>query len=82
MPTPVGEQLKLLSTEPLIERLRDQLSAEAQALIGRWPTTSDPTSDQPSGTVLCCAADLGLVVSAKVAHCSSVLHNWRAKDLK
>ena len=58
-----GKRLKLLSTEPLIERLRDQLSAEAQALIGRWPTTSDPTSDQPSGTVLCCAADLGLVVS-------------------
>ncbi|MEC8214052.1 MAG: methionyl-tRNA formyltransferase [Cyanobacteriota bacterium] len=60
-----GKRLKLLSTEPLIERLRDQLSAEAQALIGRWPTTSDPTSDQPSGTVLCCAADLGLVVSTQ-----------------
>ena len=56
-----GKRLKLLSTEPLIERLRDQLSAEAQALIGRWPTTSD----QPSGTVLCCAADLGLVVSTQ-----------------
>ena len=60
-----GKRLKLLSTEPLIERLRDQLSAEAQALIGRWPTTSDTTSDQPSGTVLCCAADLGLVVSTQ-----------------
>ena len=56
-----GKRLKLLSTEPLIDRLRDQLSAEAQALIGRWPTTSD----QPSGTVLCCAADLGLVVSTQ-----------------
>ncbi|AII43390.1 hypothetical protein KR100_08455 [Synechococcus sp. KORDI-100] len=60
-----GKRLKLLSTEPLIERLRDQLSEEAQALIGRWPTTSDPTSDQPSGTVLCCAAHLGLVVSTQ-----------------
>ena len=60
-----GKRLKLLSTEPLIDRLRDQLSAEAQALIGRWPTTSDPTSNQPSGTVLCCAADLGLVVSTQ-----------------
>ena len=60
-----GKRLKLLNTEPLIDRLRDQLSAETQALIGRWPTTSDQTSSHPPGTVLYCAADLGLVVSTQ-----------------
>ena len=60
-----GKRMKLFNTEPLIDRLRDQLSAEAQALIGRWPTTNDQTSSQPPGTVLYCAADLGLVVSTQ-----------------
>ena len=33
-----GKRLKIQSTEPLIERLIDQLSPEATALIGSWPT--------------------------------------------
>ena len=53
-----GKRLKLLNTEPLIHRLRDQLSTEAQVLIGRWPTAG-----HPAGTVLSCEQNLGLVVS-------------------
>ena len=33
-----GKRLKLLVTEPLIERLRHDLSPPAQQLLGRWPT--------------------------------------------
>jgi len=54
-----GKRLKLSETEPLIERLRSQLSVEAQELIGRWPT-----GGHPGGTVLACIQDLGLVVSS------------------
>jgi len=54
-----GKRLKLSETEPLIERLRSQLSVEAQELIGRWPT-----GVHPGGTVLACIQDLGLVVSS------------------
>ena len=54
-----GKRLKLSETEPLIERLRSQLSVEAQELIGRWPT-----GGHPCGTVLACIQDLGLVVSS------------------
>ena len=32
-----GKRLKLIQTEPLIERLKDRLSQEAQDLLGRWP---------------------------------------------
>jgi methionyl-tRNA formyltransferase len=53
-----GKRLKLRNTEPLIHRLRDQLSTEAQALIGRWPTAG-----HPAGTVLSCEQNIGLVVS-------------------
>ena len=53
-----GKRLKLSETEPLIERLRSQLSVEAQKLIGRWPTGGNP-----GGTVLASIQNLGLVVS-------------------
>ena len=54
-----GKRLKLIQTEPLIERLKDRLSQEAQDLLGRWPTGGDA-----GGTVLACIQDLGLVVSS------------------
>ena len=54
-----GKRLKILDSEPLIERLKGQLSAEAQTLVNRWPT-----GQQPVGQVLACIQDLGLVVSS------------------
>ena len=55
------ERLKLLATEPLVERLAYQLSAAAAPLLGRW---RQDAPDYPApGTVLACAADLGLVVA-------------------
>lgn len=53
-----GKRLKLIETEPLIERLRDRLSPGAQDHLGRWPTGGDA-----GGTVLACIQDLGVVVS-------------------
>ena len=54
-----GKRLKVLRTEPLIERLQDQLSDEGRNLVGRW--TTGPT---PPGTILAVIEDLGLVVSS------------------
>ena len=54
-----GKRLKIQSTEPLIERLTDQLSAEATALIGSWPT-----GKHEPGKVLAAVQDLGIVVSS------------------
>lgn len=54
-----GQRLKVLRTEPLIERLQDQLSAEARNLVGQWPT-----GGHPPGTILAVIEDLGLVVSS------------------
>ena len=54
-----GKRLKVQSTEPLIERLIDQLSPEATALIGSWPTGKN----EP-GRVLAAVQDLGIVVSS------------------
>ena len=54
-----GKRLKLTETEPLIDRLKDQLSPEAQELVGQWPT-----GGHAGGTVLACIQDLGLVVSS------------------
>ena len=54
-----GKRLKIQSTEPLIERLIDQLSAEATALIGSWPT-----GKHEPGRVLAAVQDLGIVVSS------------------
>ena len=53
-----GKRLKLLATEPLIERLRDELSHSAQQFLSRWPT-----GEHKPGTVLECS-DAGLVVSS------------------
>ena len=53
-----GKRLKIMVTEPLIERLRDQLSADVRDLVGRWPT-----GDHPGGTVLESNA-AGVVVSS------------------
>ena len=54
-----GKMLKIHSTEPLIERLKDQLTTPAAALVGRWATGGD----EP-GTVLAAIQDLGIVVSS------------------
>ena len=54
-----GKRLKVQSTEPLIERLIDQLSPEATALIGSWPT-----GKHEPGRVLAAVQDLGIVVSS------------------
>ena len=54
-----GKMLKIHSTEPLIERLKDQLTPPAAALVGRWATGGDE-----AGTVLAAIQDLGIVVSS------------------
>ena len=54
-----GKRLKVLRTEPLIERLQDQLTAEGRSLVGQWPT-----GGHPPGTILDLIEDLGLVVSS------------------
>ena len=53
-----GKRLKVLATEPLIERLLDQLTAEAAGLVNRWPTGA-----HKPGMVLAAVQHLGLVVS-------------------
>ena len=53
-----GKRLKVLATEPLIERLQDQLTAEAAGLVNRWPTGA-----HKPGMVLAAVQHLGLVVS-------------------
>ena len=53
-----GKRLKLLVSEPLILRLKEQLSPDVHRLLERW------SSDHPTpGTVLACEPELGLVVS-------------------
>jgi methionyl-tRNA formyltransferase len=54
-----GKRLKLLATEPLVERLRDQLSPGAARLCGRW----QPGENQP-GRVLAVEPGLGLVLAS------------------
>ena len=53
-----GKRLKIMATEPLIERLKSELSDEAQALIGRWTT-----GEHNPGIVLD-VNDAGVVVSS------------------
>ena len=53
-----GKRLKVLATEPLIERLQEQLTPEAAGLINRWPTGA-----HKPGMVLAAVQHLGLVVS-------------------
>jgi methionyl-tRNA formyltransferase len=54
-----GKRLKILQTEPLIERLSAQLSGDVREWLGRWPTGADCP-----GAVLACAPGLGVVVSS------------------
>ncbi len=60
------QRLRLLASEPLVERLADQLSPEAAALCGRgtagrgWPTAG---SAGPPGTVLAVEPGVGLVLA-------------------
>ena len=62
-----GKRLKLLSTEPLVQRLADQLSPEAAQLAARWgrPPGSAPAAAAPEpGTVLEVVPALGLVIAS------------------
>ncbi len=61
-----GKRIKLLATEPLVQRLAGELSEEAAGLAQRWGlapgTTSDPKAVAP-GTVLDVVSGVGLVVA-------------------
>ena len=54
-----GKRLKVLRCEPLIERLKDQLSTNSRQLVGQWPT-----GGHAPGTILAVLEDQGLVVSS------------------
>jgi len=54
-----GKRLKLLSTEPLVARLAEQLSPEAQAALA----SGCGLGPAPPGTVLAVVAETGLVVA-------------------
>ena len=54
-----GQRFKLLATEPLVLRLREQLSPEGRSLADRW---GGPQSREP-GTVLALADGIGAVVA-------------------
>ncbi len=57
-----GERLKLLATEPMVNRLADQLSPVGAALAARWDGNAKP--DQPPGTVLELVEGEGLVLAS------------------
>ena len=60
-----GKRLKLLATEPLVQRLSDQLSPEAAALAQRWGLPSGSSSSpHPAGQVLAVCEGVGLVVAS------------------
>ena len=48
-----GKRLKVMCSEPLIERLKDQLSDRARKLVGQWPTGA-----HAPGTILAVIDDL------------------------
>jgi methionyl-tRNA formyltransferase len=58
-----GQRLKLLATEPLVERLASQLSPETASLCGRWEAQGSVANPPVGGTVLACEPELGLVVA-------------------
>ncbi|MFM8524760.1 MAG: methionyl-tRNA formyltransferase [Cyanobacteriota bacterium] len=61
-----GRRLKVLATEPLVRRLRDDLSPEVAPLADRWGLTGDGCSDAspaPPGQVLALAPGLGVLVA-------------------
>ncbi|MFY8150351.1 MAG: hypothetical protein ACOVNL_14185 [Prochlorococcaceae cyanobacterium] len=69
-----GRRLKVLTTEPLVRRLADQLSPEARELCALWsPDPGEegqgtPASNQPEtkpGTVLAVVNGVGLLVSTR-----------------
>ena len=55
-----GKRLKLLATEPLVQRLKDQLSADAARLA---PPASEGSGGAAPGTVLQRVPEVGLVVA-------------------
>ena len=59
-----GKRLKVLSSEPLIKRLKQDLSPEAQALAERWGLNAGESSSDTPGTVLECVDSTGLVVAS------------------
>jgi len=63
-----GKRLKLLATEPLVERLKDQLSPEAAALVrpvGTQPEAEPTVAGTVSpGTVLEVVPEVGMVVAS------------------
>ena len=59
-----GKRLKVLSCEPLIKRLKQDLSPEAQALAERWGLNAGESSSHTPGTVLECVEATGLVVAS------------------
>jgi methionyl-tRNA formyltransferase len=62
-----GKRLKVLTTEPLVQRLAEQLSGEAAPLAARWgrtPSDSAATTAPPPGTVLDTVSGVGLVVAS------------------
>ena len=63
-----GKRIKVLATEPLIERLQLQLTPEVAGLVNRWPT-----GGHPPGMVLAAVQDLGLVVST--GGCPLLIHD-------
>jgi methionyl-tRNA formyltransferase len=54
-----GKRLKVLRSEPLIERLKDQLSTNSRKLVGQWTT-----GGHAPGTILAVLEEQGLVVSS------------------
>jgi methionyl-tRNA formyltransferase len=54
-----GQRLRLLASEPLVERLSDQLSPEAAALVGRWGGEQSAAA----GTVLALEEGVGAVLA-------------------
>ncbi|MFN4866977.1 MAG: methionyl-tRNA formyltransferase [Cyanobium sp.] len=64
-----GERLKLLASEPLVERLANALSPQAAALCSQWSGAAAEQEGSPGegrtapGTVLACVQGVGLVVA-------------------
>ena len=54
-----GQRLKVLTSEPLVARLRDQLTEEGRSLADHW---GGPQNHQP-GTLLALAEGVGVVVA-------------------
>jgi methionyl-tRNA formyltransferase len=57
-----GKRLKLLATEPLVQRLAKQLSPEAAALAEHWGLQTNPAAP---GRVLAIANGIGVVVASQ-----------------